>query len=457
MKQFKFMFSLNFRKSSWLNRYLQYRAVTPFTLTEPYLELEESSSGVAKFDECLYSEVKENGILFGCPVISQSLQDLAKKLYFPKQQGGTILLFLETLFSVAFIENQSLTSKSADEGDTQAYQTQLLKIVLLVLQYHLPDSYYRIPQDVSFPDLLDGNETLNSGLQKLEIVLLDTVTLQGYSSLGNRQNNFAFAKLYFFLLWARENAQSDVSAPEKFLELDRQLREEMIFIFAALIWADDFVAIAEQQVIEKYIEQTGLEESKQNELNLMIREPVKISDLHCSFTTVIIGSYLVEQLILLSLIDNQEAWQERELIEKISVHLGLPPEKLEQLYCSVAEFFSVHNVRLEFLKNNAAIMQFQDYMNDKVLKLVKKNVANIMTEIKETKELSELLLKATSQPLTSHEKQKVQEQLMDIARSIPALAIFALPGGGILLPVLIKVLPFNILPSSFQDKPVSSQ
>jgi hypothetical protein len=46
---------------------------------------------------------------------------------------------------------------------------------------------------------------------------------------------------------------------------------------------------------------------------------------------------------------------------------------------------------------------------------------------------------------------------MDVARSIPALAIFALPGGGILLPVLIKVLPFNILPSSFQDEPVSSQ
>ena len=61
----------------------------------------------------------------------------------------------------------------------------------------------------------------------------------------------------------------------------------------------------------------------------MIREPVKISDLHYSFTTVIISNYLVEQLILLSLINNQEAWQERELIEKISLHLGLSHEKLE--------------------------------------------------------------------------------------------------------------------------------
>ena len=82
--------------------------------------------------------------------------------------------------------------------------------------------------------------------------------------------------------------------------------------------------------------------------------------------------------------------------------------------------------------------------------------ANQGNEIKETKELSELLVKATTTPLSELEKQKVQAQLLDVARSIPALAIFALPGGGILLPVLIKLLPFNILPSSFQDNNNSS-
>ena len=41
----------------------------------------------------------------------------------------------------------------------------------------------------------------------------------------------------------------------------------MIIIFAALIWADDYVDNTEQQVIEKYIEQTEAAlESKQNEL-----------------------------------------------------------------------------------------------------------------------------------------------------------------------------------------------
>ncbi|MEE8555483.1 MAG: LETM1 domain-containing protein [bacterium] len=41
--------------------------------------------------------------------------------------------------------------------------------------------------------------------------------------------------------------------------------------------------------------------------------------------------------------------------------------------------------------------------------------------------------------------------MTDILKTIPAVAIFALPGGGLALPVLIKLLPFNLLPSSFED------
>ena len=450
------MFSLNFRKTGWLARYLIYRASTPFTGPEPYIEFTGEDFGEEKFDELLYLEVKKNGMFLGCPVISREIQNLADKLNFPKQQGGTILLYLETLFSVALIENEKLTSNLHTAAPIP-YQIRLLKIMLLALDYHLPGIYYRITEDIPLPELLVENEILDGALKKFEEALLDSVTLKGYSSLGNRQNNFAFSKLYFFLLWARAKANNDESTPETFLEMDKQLREEMIITFAALIWADDYVDSTEQQVIEKYIEQTKLTEAKQNKLNQRILEPVKIEDIHCSITSEIISCYFVEQLILLSLIDNQEAWQERELIEKFSLELEFTSEKLEQLYFTVAEFFTVHNERLEFLKNNAAARQFQDYMNDKVVKIVKKNVDNIMKEIGETKELSELLLKATTKPLTAEEKQKVQEQLIDVAKSIPALAIFALPGGGILLPVLIKVLPFNILPSSFQDEFVSKQ
>jgi hypothetical protein len=56
---------------------------------------------------------------------------------------------------------------------------------------------------------------------------------------------------------------------------------------------------------------------------------------------------------------------------------------------------------------------------------------------------------SAGQKLTAEEKRKVRAQLVDLAKAVPALAIFAAPGGAILLPVLAKLLPFNLLPSAW--------
>jgi hypothetical protein len=68
----------------------------------------------------------------------------------------------------------------------------------------------------------------------------------------------------------------------------------------------------------------------------------------------------------------------------------------------------------------------------------------------ESKELFYLLKESTYRNLTDVEKQKVKDQLFDIFKSIPSLAIFALPGGGILLPIIIRFIP-QLLPSSFNE------
>lgn len=85
---------------------------------------------------------------------------------------------------------------------------------------------------------------------------------------------------------------------------------------------------------------------------------------------------------------------------------------------------------------------------------LKKNLDRLMVEIRETGELSVLLAKAVAgQKLTAVEKGKMRAQLLDLAKAIPALAIFAAPGGLILLVALAKVLPFSLLPSAFQEEP----
>lgn len=97
-----------------------------------------------------------------------------------------------------------------------------------------------------------------------------------------------------------------------------------------------------------------------------------------------------------------------------------------------------------------------DAVVERVSTAVSDNLGAIVTEIRQTGELGQLLARAASgQALTSEEKKKVRIALVDLAKAVPALAIFAAPGGMLLLPLLAKLLPFNLLPSAW-DKPAKA-
>lgn len=81
---------------------------------------------------------------------------------------------------------------------------------------------------------------------------------------------------------------------------------------------------------------------------------------------------------------------------------------------------------------------------------IQKNKKRLAKELQESKELVVLLKKSTHDTLSDGEKVKVKEQLLDICKGIPAFAVFMLPGGALLLPLLIKLIP-DILPSAFKE------
>ena len=61
-----------------------------------------------------------------------------------------------------------------------------------------------------------------------------------------------------------------------------------------------------------------------------------------------------------------------------------------------------------------------------------------------------MIKKSTSEELSKEEKEKVRTQFLDIVKTIPSLAIFMLPGGAFVLPIVLKVIP-KLVPSAFRD------
>ena len=80
---------------------------------------------------------------------------------------------------------------------------------------------------------------------------------------------------------------------------------------------------------------------------------------------------------------------------------------------------------------------------DEIKIAIQKNKKRLAKELEESKELVFLIKKSIAQNLSEEEKKKVKEQLLDICKAIPAFTIFMLPGGALLLPLLIKSIPLN--------------
>ena len=104
------------------------------------------------------------------------------------------------------------------------------------------------------------------------------------------------------------------------------------------------------------------------------------------------------------------------------------------------------------LSQAANLKRYQNYLTRKVELVIRDNMSKLQKEIQETKELVYLLGVRAHRKLTKEEEQKVKAQLIDICLSIPSLVIFSIPGGSILLPLVLKALPFNLLPSAFTEE-----
>ena len=99
------------------------------------------------------------------------------------------------------------------------------------------------------------------------------------------------------------------------------------------------------------------------------------------------------------------------------------------------------------------IKQFYTQSTGTVKRLIVRNKDRLQKELQESGELLKLLGVSTYRELSKEEKNKVKEQLLDICKTIPSLTIFLLPGGAILLPLLVKFIP-KLLPSAFDENRV---
>lgn len=135
-----------------------------------------------------------------------------------------------------------------------------------------------------------------------------------------------------------------------------------------------------------------------------------------------------------------------ELAKKVGISESFVVESIKDMNV----FLQENKSSIHYFNYSNPVKHFYDQTSTNVQTLITRNKSRLLLEITQSKELMTLLKKSTSEKLTSEEKKKVKNQILDICKSIPSLTIFLVPGGSLLLPILIKFIP-QLLPSAFNE------
>ncbi len=160
--------------------------------------------------------------------------------------------------------------------------------------------------------------------------------------------------------------------------------------------------------------------------------------------------YVMEICCLAVWNDKQIDDDEKDFLAQVSVELGLDSEHWEKSMKQLEEFAQENTKKITLFEYSHPVRHLYKQSSNTVKLLVLRNKDRLLKELNESGELLLLLSQSTQRDLSPEEKHKMKEQLLDICKTIPSLTIFLLPGGSLLLPLLVKWIP-TLLPSAFNE------
>ena len=247
-------------------------------------------------------------------------------------------------------------------------------------------------------------------------------------------------------------------AVERRLAFAAQQKARLVEVLVGLVSAERKPGFPARRAILRQIDDLRLPEVLAADTRDFARKafdkPVTLKRLTAGVRSRDMKRFILEQTLLASLVDGRRSPREVEWTQSLGAQLGFTPSEVRALELAMAEFYSRHRTVVDVFSLAGGAEVMGEEWVDEMSTSVKKNYRALLKEIKETGELSKLLARvARGQKLNRDEKAAMREQLIDVAKAVPALAIFAAPGGVLLLLALAKVLPFDLLPSSFRDEP----
>jgi hypothetical protein len=363
-----------------------------------------------------YESCRKTGFIYGYVVNFQLRKNLNTSKW--SYDEITKVGFLNTLFSIYSLENKEAKAKDFISSVYQFYN---------IIQ----------PENLNFIKKMLPESTHSSRLEK---VIDDRIQTNQNSISKNFSHIITNALLFIDVLAFHYYLKNNELASDYL----KNVESDCIKIVS--------LALKTKQNKSKYDELlVKLFENSIRYTKFSTIDSIEFSDIKLlKYTELLEKLYLLDMAQMALWSDKKLEEHEVIFLKKINADLSLEARILDKSINDIDFFINQYKAEIPFFNFSNPIKHFYDQANKNVTKLIIRNKDRLTKEIKESGELMQLLAKSTNKNLTPEEKKKVKRQLLDVCKTIPSLTIFLLPGGGLLLPILIKFIP-QLLPSAFNE------
>ena len=372
----------------------------------------------------------------------------------------SLMLFYNQLKSTGFLYGNSseilISSTPSQLNLTKKESTKinLFQSLLIIFFKKKPDENINTAIDhiILFYKELDKNKlgflykflTSEKATDNLEQILAERI--QETNSFFNKKYNSIFTYTLLFI---------DILAFNKFLSFNsdykifiEDLEKNLINLSFLALNTKKIKDKSDKQMI-KQIESSSvfldLQYQKNNFLSLANLDLLNYNNLE--------KKYLFDISFLAVWNDKELDQMEHSFLIKLADKLQLSPLRIKENIDYINTFSEKYSKKIKLFEYQNPLNHIYKESTSTVKLLIERNKKRLLLELNESGELVKLLSQSTYRELTKDEKIKVKDQLLDICKTIPSLTIFLIPGGSLLLPILIKYIP-SLLPSAFNENKI---
>ena len=365
-------------------------------------------------DESFFKACQKSGLIYGYVVNYHLKTDIEDRKWDSEEEMK--VGFLATL--LALFQSQKLNSNASFLNELLSFYDQISRGKFSFLNLVLPQS---------------------NSYQKLESIINERLQTNDNIVTKNFTHMVTNSMLYIDVLAFEYYLKNNSISVEFFRQLERKCLALIMFSLNVKKHKSEY-DIMLLKMFENSLRYSKVSKINNHEIIDIVFEGNR-SELESLYL------YEIAHMTLLS--DGVVYENEQVFLSEFALKLGLNKINQNTGY-ELVEFINKNKNNLPFYNLNHPVKQFYTNTQDNIAKLVSRNKTRLLKELSESKELVKLLGKSTQNELSFEEKKKVKKQLLDICKSIPSLTIFLLPGGGLLLPILIKFIP-QLLPSAFNE------